>query len=306
MADAGSNQVRYFSPDGAFLRSFGRQGAGPGEFQSMGRLIRFNDTLAIHDQRNSRLTLFQSDSLLLDLTVRTSNSTARFSIHDRLADGRWLAATGITPRFSSRPYRDSIAVGILPAFGEGNARLLGWFKGPWIVSIEKQVTGLAGFFSWISYGITGQEILVIDSDQELLRRFALDGTELSSAVIPVHGQPLSPEIIDQAKHREAGPSSISIENQQWLDLKYDPAVLPSRLPFRGFLVDSEALVWLEAYQEDQTPGKYYVLSQDAHLVAVVTVPIGFRATDIGLDYCLGVETDIDGVESIVMYRLTRN
>lgn len=306
VADGGSNQVRYFGPDGSFRRTFGRQGSGPGEFQSMGRLIRFGDTLAVHDGRNGRLTLFRDDSLLATLIVRASNSTERFSIHDRLADGRWLAGTGVSPRFSSRPYRDSIAVGIFPASGDGEIQLLGWFPGPWIVSIEGQITGLAGFFSWVSSRVAGREILVVDADQERLRRFAPDGTELRDAAIPVRGQPLTPELIDQAKRRETGPGENPVQARAWLDVRYAPDVLPDRLPFRGFLVDSETLVWLEEYRVDQAPGKYFVLSLDARLLAVVTVPAGFRATDIGLDYCLGVETDADGVESIVMYRITRD
>jgi hypothetical protein len=65
------------------------------------------------------------------------------------------------------------------------------------------------------------------------------------------------------------------------------------------VVDSEGLVWLEA------SGKYFVLTPDARHLATVAVPAGFRATEIGRDYCLGVETDVDGVERIVMYRLAR-
>lgn len=305
VADRGSNQVRYFGPDGTFRRTFGREGSGPGEFRNMSRLIRFGDTLAVHDGRNGRLTLFRGDTLLGTRTVRATNSAERFSIYDRLADGRWLAATGVSPRFSSRPYRDSIAVAIFPASGEGDIQLLGWFPGPWIVSIEGQITGLAGFFSWASSRASGREIIVLDADQERLRRFALDGTESPGGAIRIRRQPLTPELIDQAKRRETSSSGEAVQARKWLDVKYDPVVLPDRLPFRGFLVDSEALVWLEEYRVDQAPGKYFVLSPDAHLVAIITVPAGFRATDIGSDYCLGVETDADGVESIVMYRFTR-
>jgi len=305
VADAGSNQVRYFTPDGTFLRAFGRAGSGPGEFLSMSRLIRFGDTLAVYDGRNGRLTLFRGDSLLASRMVRATNSTERFSIYDRLADGRWLAGTGVSPRFSPRPYRDSVAVGILPASGEGSVQILGWFPGPWIVSIEGQITGLAGFFSWVSSGVAGGEIVVLDVDQERLRLFAPDGTESPGGAMPIHGQPLTPELIEHAKSQEVGTGMDPVQARKWLDVRYDPAALPERLPFRGFLVDSENLVWLEEYRVDQAPGRYFVLTSGARLLAGVSVPAGFRATDIGPDYCLGVETDPDGVESIVMYRLTR-
>ncbi len=306
VADRGSNRVRYFGPDGTFRRSFGREGAGPGEFRSMGRLIRFGDTLAIHDLRNGRLTLFRSDSLLLTLTVRAANSTAHFSIDDRLADGRWLAGTAIAPRFSTHPYRDSIAVGIFPASADGEVQLLRWFPGPWVVSIEGQLTGLAGFLTWVSSRAVGREILVLDTDQERIRRFALDGTELPGAAIPVPGEPLTPDLIERAKRQETSGGLDSLLARKWLEARYDPAVLPGRLPFRGFIADSDGLIWLEEYPVDHAPRQYFVLSPDGQLVAVVTAPAGFRATDIGPDYCLGVETDPDGVERIALYRLTRN
>jgi hypothetical protein len=271
----------------------------------MGPLIRFGDTLAVHDWSNGRLTLFRGDSLLRTLPVRATNSTELFSIHDHLADGRWLAATAVAPRFSPQPYRDSIAVAVFPVSGEGDVQLLGWFPGPWIVSIDGRITGLAGFFSWVSARVAGREILVVDGDQQAVRRFAADGTESPAAAIPVRGQSLTPELIDQAKRREIAASSNPVQAREWLDVKYDPAVLPDRLPFRGFVMDSDTLAWLEDYRRDDVSGRYSVLLLDGRLVATATAPAGFRATDIGPDYCLGIETDADGVERIVMYRLVR-
>lgn len=144
----------------------------------------------------------------------------------------------------------------------------------------------------------------MDSDQERLRRFGPSGAEIPGAAIPVHGEPLTPEAIAEAKRSEAG-NGDDPRLGKWLEARYDPAVLPQRLPFGGLLVDSDSLIWLAAYRGDRAPGHYFVLSREAHLLSVVTVPAGFRATDVGSDYCLGIETDDDGVESIVMYRLTR-
>jgi hypothetical protein len=272
----------------------------------MGPLIRFGDTLAIHDGRNSRITLFLGDTLLLTLMVRAGNSAERFTIGDRLADGRWLAGTGVSPRFSPKPYQDSIGLGIFPASGDGDIQMLGWFPGPWIVSIEGQVTGLAAFYRWVGAKALGREIVVFDADQDRLRRFTLDGAELPAGPIPVVAEPMTPEVIEQAKRRETATGLDPVFAGKWQDTRYDPAVLGDRLPFRGFLVDPDSMVWLEAYREDHAAGKFFVLSVDGRLIATVAVPAGFRVTDIGLEYCLGVHSDADGVESVVMYRLRRD
>jgi hypothetical protein len=305
VADRGSNQVRYFDPTGTLLRTFGREGAGPGEFRSIGSLIRFGDTLAVYDRRNSRLTLFLGDALLQTLPIRAANSQEHFSIDDRLADGRWLAGTSVSPRFAARPYRDSIAIGIFPASGEGDVQLVGWFPGPWIVSIEGQLTGLAAFFRWVNSSVAGREILVVDADQERVRRFALDGSEMSAIPITDYAEQLTPQLISQAKGSETGSGLDPVLAQKWLEVRYDPVVLPTRQPFTGFLVDSDTNLWLGAYRAEDAPGKYFVLSRAGRLLAIVTVPAGFRPTEIGSDYCLGVATDPDGLESIIMYQLRR-
>lgn len=306
VADAGSNEVRYFGPDGTYRRSFGRLGSGPGEFRSMGRPIRFGDTLAVYDSRSTRLTLFRRDTLLETRVVRAPNAVSRFSMTDRLADGRWLGSTGVSPRFSSHPYRDSIALGIFPASGDGDMRLLGWFPGPWIVSIEGQRAGLGGFFRWVHARVVGQQIVVLDADQERLRRLSPDGSESPAGVLLNLGPPLTPELVAEARRRDVVPREDPVSQQGWLDARYDPAVLPAHPPFRSLLVDSENLIWLEQYRVDETqPGSYVVLTPDARPVASLTVPAGFRATDIGPSYILGIRTDADGVENIVMYRLSR-
>jgi hypothetical protein len=202
-----------------------------------------------------------------------------------------------------------IAVGILPAAGEGDMLWLGWFPGPWISSIEGKIVGLAGFFTWVNSTVAGGEVIVLDGYQERLRRFSPDGTESpASAAFAVQGEPVTPEIIEAAKRQEIDPRQDSAIARQWLDVKYAAEVLPHRLPpFRGLLSDSEGLLWMEGYRvETNKPGRYFVFTVDATHLATVPVPAGFRALEIGLDYLLGVGTDADGVERVVIYGLTRN
>lgn len=308
VANEGTSEIRFFGPDGRYLGAFGREGSGPGEFRSMGRLIRFGDTLAVHDSRTNRLTILRGTRLLETRPVRTSNVAQRVSIVERLPDGRWVGVTSISPRFAPQPYRDSIAVGILPESADGEVLWLGWFPGPWIASIEGKVTGLAGFFTWVYTTVAGERVVVLDGDQERLRRFSPAGAELPGGGIAIRGEPLTPDVVARAKQRELGPGANDAAARQWLEVKYGSQVLDDRLPaFRGLRADARGLLWLEGYRADESEaGRYFVFSADARQVATLAVPGGFRATDIGADYVLGVTTDADGVERVALYRLTRS
>lgn len=57
-------RVHVVTGDGHYLRTLGRQGAGPGEFQSMVVSIR-SDTLFVHDPRQARTSLLTTDGTVL-------------------------------------------------------------------------------------------------------------------------------------------------------------------------------------------------------------------------------------------------
>ena len=57
VADAQASEIRVFGPDGSHLRSFGRKGAGPGEFTELYSIAWLGDTLAALDPRAGRISL---------------------------------------------------------------------------------------------------------------------------------------------------------------------------------------------------------------------------------------------------------
>jgi hypothetical protein len=53
--------IKIFDQHGTFIKSFGKKGQGPGEIQSYGRMSLSEDSLAIMDVSNARLTFFSKD-----------------------------------------------------------------------------------------------------------------------------------------------------------------------------------------------------------------------------------------------------
>jgi 6-bladed beta-propeller len=59
ITDDGSQNVRVFSAAGQLLQTIGRQGFGPGEFQSVSQIDHFRlDSLAIYDYMQQQVSLF--------------------------------------------------------------------------------------------------------------------------------------------------------------------------------------------------------------------------------------------------------
>jgi hypothetical protein len=58
-------EVRVYEPGGAFVRTLGRRGEGPGEFLMAGGLGWLGDTLWIQDGANLRVTLFDTSGVFL-------------------------------------------------------------------------------------------------------------------------------------------------------------------------------------------------------------------------------------------------
>jgi hypothetical protein len=65
VADGGSNSVRVYDADGAFVRQFGGQGEGPGEFTRISGMFLRNDTVHASSGGDFRGSLFDTTGVLL-------------------------------------------------------------------------------------------------------------------------------------------------------------------------------------------------------------------------------------------------
>lgn len=79
--DNPSNRIFLFGPDGELTRRIGRQGAGPGEFNSNNGMVALADSgLAMWDARNARVSFFSAAGDF----VRSYTTPAQFSTSDGL------------------------------------------------------------------------------------------------------------------------------------------------------------------------------------------------------------------------------
>ena len=58
VANAGSDELRFFGPDGAHVRTVGGRGSGPGELNGLATVAVLGDSIATYDYRNDRISVF--------------------------------------------------------------------------------------------------------------------------------------------------------------------------------------------------------------------------------------------------------
>lgn len=315
VVNAGSREVRVFGPDGTHLRSFGRRGAGPEEFEIPVLVGVVGDTLLVVDAPQHRLTLVHPDQGFMGL-ARVSNDV-----------GGWLYPSG------------TFANGQVVFGGAFDMRRIGELKnGMNRAHTFYRSCRLDGSLA-VDFGDKdGTEFFIKDlegSDQDArpaLIPFAKgplatvspdyfffsdrDGYEIEAyepsgrmaRLIRLEGDPVSVTPADGERYVEGEVEDTEDPEQATAMRAYLSALpLPEFFPSHGpMLADREGYLWVEDYQPPSAPAPLWsVFDPAGALVARITLPDRFQPLEIGADYLLGVGRDEMDVEYVQMYPLSR-
>lgn len=312
VANAGNQQIRWYDAGGRLATSAGRQGGGPGEFQSLTTLRRLpGDSVLAYDVSGFRLSWFDPAGRFVRSVQLQPVGQVPPRFVDRFADGSLLLSSSVRTMGSSAESgtrRDTLL--FLRAGPDGSIR----------DSLPVTPASEASFHFTTEGGqITSMNILTLpfmrnvhtattgdrywqgtnDAYQIVLRR--ADGTPERMVRRGVEPVPVRGAYLDSLRRvqvAEGGPEAgKALDNVQ----------LPEHLPaFERLLVDDAGNLWV---QHTAWPGRpaveWDVFDGQGTLLGTVRMPAGFRATHAGANFVLGVWTDEDGVEYVRMYRLTK-
>jgi len=90
--DEGNHRIAVFSPDGNFVRSFGRQGAGPGEFGALRLQSNLGNIIEFFDLRHLRSSRFRTNCTLIEVLTYPSAGFHLRGVH-RATDDRRIVIT---------------------------------------------------------------------------------------------------------------------------------------------------------------------------------------------------------------------
>jgi hypothetical protein len=311
VADGGTNEIRFFGPDGRHVRTVGRTGAGPGEFVVISSVIRLpGDSLLVHDIRSRRLTIIGPDA-----SVRREEVAPRIlggHVLGRLSDGHLvvLVRSGLRPVIGYT--RDTVQVAIererdgldtlvvLPSTervgqpanrpgGGSVARIHPFgYEAQAAVWGDDVVVGTSESWELHLIGTTGRP-------RAILRRTDAPPRSLE-------GEPLEAYLQSVTSAGWSAAASLEIM-KSFPGPRYIPA-------YSAVHADDAGCLWVRDFSVADPAGKavasrWTVFTRSGQIVARATLPAGFELFHIARSSIVGRVRDAYDVEYIQVHQLER-
>ena len=313
VADGSSNEVRLFSSRGAFIRSFGRRGQGPGEFNHLWALNRSADTIIGLDA-SGRAQFFSPDGTLLRSFGRPvlrggrapiragflSNGSAvlfGFDLETEMTGNEQLLWFRVQRQEASGDTADLFR---LPAYETvGSSRPVGemnWTPVGTVVATDQRVcAGFPATFDITCFDAAGRPLIRVVRTMERKRITEADRQFLRDAHVA-------------ANPRTSRPV-LERETAAFVFADLAPA-------FGTMLIASNGDLWVSEFHRamgrpgpgswiaPSAPVQWSVFNRQGDWIAEISLPARFVPYDVG-DHVTGVSFDQDEIERVVVYRVRK-
>ena len=316
VANAGTQEIKIFDPQGEHLANLGLRGAGPGEFQVPFWVGTHADSILVWDAALERLTVFDSRGKLARSTQFPPVGGSFPSIAGVFPDGSLLLASGTDPATAARQEGTAWRV---------STHLVRISPGGQIIDTLATVPSQERY-SYRSRDGMGQTV----EDLPFGRRTVMAVRD--DAVVLGTGETYTIREVDTAGNqrelvrRDWTPRPVSSGDVQdyWAKMvtiggrsRPDeaeaqrskipyPATLP---PYDALVIDARGALWIKDAQPPKgwaDPDLWRVYSADGAPLATVEVPARVRPQAIGDDWILGTALDDADRETVRLYRYSRS
>lgn len=315
VADGQANVVRLYDAGGRFVKTVGKQGGGPGEFQGLWNLFLLpGDTVAAHDYQASRLTLFApGGTLARTVTLSPLDKTLPPRPVGIFADGGMVVIPMYNPNFEDtggKPTRDTATLARYSAAGEQTGSL-GRIAG------EESFTMMAGdgenriamrpsvpFGGNTFVAVSGTRMLVGDNARYELAERGADGrvTRLIRRDLPA--EPVTDA--DREDYLEERRPAENDRFRQAHERMLAQMPFPERKSaFQALQIDARGNAWVQRHAAPGADTPWDVFDPEGRLLGSVTLPGGLKVLQIGDDFIVGAWKDDLDVQHVRVYRLEK-
>lgn len=324
VGNSGTREVRIFGRGGAYRRTIGREGDGPGEFRSVDQVIASEDSILVWDASAFRASWFAADG-----------SLARSVTIDRGAILRQLQPPlGLSPNSRLLPNGD-LVFNLRQVFGApgGDEPAIGVLFRPRLVVVRAfqdlarwdtlavQLDGERVHFSspigvlplFPAYqrvavraiGHLASRICLGDQSSREISCFAADGTE---TMVRWRAEPLPVTAEEVAVWRAERIEGIGrLVGRGRAEALVDQVPVPrTREPYGRIFLDLEGNLWVEQAPSllAGEPKRFLVFDRTGRWLGETVMP-DITPLEIGDDYVIGLKRDEWGIESVGVWAITK-
>ena len=301
-SDKGERTILVFNNEGELIHNVGRDGRGPGEFQSIVALDIAENQLKVFDSSQSRISTFSTSNFELLQTIPINATTWRDAIESGYLNPQTVIALNNDLYLTS--LRDENDDG---SFHQEYYKMNqeGQIVSNKIIetSIKLSHTGTTkqGYSTSIRppYSTEGKisvskdgQLFHINTGEFLIKKYDVDGHYLSSIYYPYQKEPLEKDDVLNDYHPNMHPV-------------FDNAEFPETWPaLESIIVDDEERTWVSTITEDKSVRQWYVLEESGEVVASFSWPRNSDIKMIRNNKMYAEETDQEaGIKVIVGYDL---
>ena len=316
VVELSANEIRLFDAGGRHLRSVGRRGPGPGEFQVISGLFpKSGDSLAAYDQIERRVTIFP----LADGEARVVRSQAvpgtrgNFDAFGALGDGRLLLYNpggGFRPDLEPGLQWVTTEVVVLdPA--DGSARTIGRLPSRQQFVLPGGDTKVVAPAHSAIRAVSEDGFYWGTSDRYEIQFFDTEGTLRRILRRPIDPRPVVPAMIEawitanlEEVRRREGDAAVPRYRQS-----YEEGSFGDRVPlFDRAFIDSDARLWIgssEWPESQPAPRRWSIFSPNGTWLGDVDAPPHLRIVDCRDDLVLGIWQEEGEAPYVQVHRLLR-
>ncbi len=312
---SGSHEIRIFGIDGTWVRSFGSEGRGPGEFGEFAasRVWQTVDgTLLVDDSIQRRIHHFSADGHVINTTW--------VAIPERFSGSSWTLGV-----FGDGSILHQVVLGHLTGEPDDLIRnptiLLRLSpEGRFVDSLTSypsrarfvnSVDGITHYpfipFSVWTHAAVGPDTTVyLIGDRPEITRLSRSGAVVQTLSWNAERAPITSSRF--GRYRSRSLEGIRRGRRRLYEAFYaKPLPIPKELPVAAaLLVDKLGFIWIERYRfpwDEEI--KFDVIDPESGWLGTITLPEPVTIYEIGADYLLGLRRDGMGVEQVVMLGLRR-
>ena len=312
IANAGTEEIRIYGPDGSFLNVFGGDGEGPGEFQDLSLVgILPGDTLVAVGQRDHRISLVHPDDGFIRAITPEGLPDGPFRGYGLFADGRMVVQAGFhfdPEQMRSGPTRQLVTYYSAQMDGSGLVEYPA-LQGSelWMNMGEDYVSIMqVPFGKRPAVAVTPNRLYLGSGDAYEILAYTPDG--VLESVIRLDQEPvvLTQNLIDRYIETEVARAE-DMDDAREIRSAYNDVPFPETMAaYQSFRTDPLGCLWVEESREpgDEVP-VWSVFDAEGALQARVSLPESVELLEVGEEYVLGRARDEFDVEYVQMYRLER-